>query len=101
MRIEKNNPHRMFPTLQTGKKEWFDYTAEVSIQRLSLSGMAGMVLCMNHSIDTLVFSLEGASVARLSWRYKEEVRVLCEKEVLYDPDMLLRLCVQLHGDEAV
>ena len=27
MRIEKNRPHRMFPTLETGKHQWKDYEA--------------------------------------------------------------------------
>ena len=59
MRIEKNRPHRMFPTLETGKHQWKDYEVSVSVRRLSQKGMAGLVFSMNHSIDTLVFYLDG------------------------------------------
>ena len=75
-RIEKNNPHRMFPTLQTGSLLWRDYDVQVRLRRLSTKGMAGLAFRMNDSIDTLVFSLEGRSRIQLSWRHKEEVQVL-------------------------
>ena len=38
-RIEKGNPHRMFPTLETGKKEWGEYQVSVRMRRLSTKGM--------------------------------------------------------------
>lgn len=75
-RIEKGNPHRMFPTLQTGDVLWKDYDASVTLRRLSTKGMAGLAFCMNDSIDTLVFSLEPGNRAALSYRHKEEVTVL-------------------------
>ena len=84
MRLEKNRPHRMFPTLQTGRLSWRNVAFSAMVRRLSLRGMAGLCFCMNHSIDTLVFSLEGRDRARLAWRYKEEVLVL--SEVLFDSD---------------
>ena len=57
MRIEKNRPHRIFPTLETGEKEWGEYTVSVKLRRLSTKGTAGIVFCMRDSIDTLAFCL--------------------------------------------
>lgn len=93
MRIEKNNPHRIFPTLQTGRMAWRNYTVSVTLRRLSLKGMAGIAFCMNHSIDTLVFSLEGRDRARLAYRHKEEIQVLCEVPFACDSDTDYRLFV--------
>lgn len=83
-RIEKGRPHRMFPTLQTGKREWKDYDVSVRLRRLSTKGMAGLAFCMNDSIDTLVFSLEGREWAQVAYRHKEEVQVL--KRVPYESE---------------
>lgn len=86
MRIEKGKPHRMFPTLETGKKEWGEYRVSVRMRRLSTKGMAGLVFCLNNSLDTLVFSLEGKDRAVLSYRHKEEVTVLEEARFVPDSD---------------
>ena len=95
MRIEKNHPHRMFPTLQTGKLSWNNYTVSAGVRRLSLRGMAGIAFCMNHSIDTLVFSLENRDTARLAHRYKEEIRVLAEAPYACGSDTEYRFCVDV------
>ena len=92
-RIEKNHPHRMFPTLQTGRLSWNNYAVSATVRRLSLRGMAGLAFCMNHSIDTLVFSLENSDTARLAHRYKEEIRVLAEVPFLSDSDTEYIFCV--------
>ena len=100
MRIEKNRPHRMFPTLETGKKQWKDYRVSVSMRRISQKGIAGLTVCLNHSIDTLVFYLEGKERAAAAYRHKEEVHIL--KEVLFphgcDEEYLL--CVDCMGNRA-
>lgn len=98
MRIEKNRPHRIFPTLQTGRISWRNYTAAVTLRRLSLRGMAGLAFCMNHSIDTLVFSLEERDRVRLAYRHKEEVQVLAEAAFASDSDTDYRLCVEVSGE---
>lgn len=94
MRVEKDNPHRIFPTLQTGSTLWKDYDVSVDLRRLSLNGMAGLVFCMNHSLDTLVFSLEGRHSAKLAYRHKEELQVLAETPFESQPDEIchLRVC---------
>lgn len=97
MRIEKNRPHRIFPTLQTGRLAWRNYAASVTLRRLSLRGMAGLAFCMNHSIDTLVFSLEDRTEARLSYRHKEDVQVLASAPFLSDSDTDYRLTVDVEG----
>lgn len=97
MRIEKNRPHRIFPTLQTGRSTWRNYTAEVTVRRLSLRGMAGLAFCMNHSIDTLVFSLEERGRVRLAYRHKEEVEVLAEAAFASDSDTEYCLQVDVNG----
>lgn len=99
MRIEKNRPHRMFPTLETGDRLWKDYEATVTIQRLSQKGMAGLAFCMNNSIDTLVFSLRDRDRAELSCRHKEELVTLAECEFVHDCDTLYRLSVDCNGKE--
>lgn len=101
MRIEKNHPHRIFPTLETGVKFWRDYEVSVAIRRLSQKGMAGLVVCLNHSIDTLVFYLEDKSRAVAAYRHKEEVHILKEVEFLHDSDKEYHLCVDCNGEEAV
>lgn len=100
MRIEKDRPHRMFPTLETGDPAWKNYSVSVSLQRLSRKGMAGLVFCLNDSIDTLVFSLEGMDRARLSYRHKETVTVLEEAEWEHDCDQRLVLTVDC-GEEGI
>lgn len=97
MRIEKNNPHRIFPTLQTGRSAWRNYAVAVTLRRLSLKGMAGVAFCLNHSIDTLVFSLEGRDGAQLAYRHKEEVQVLAQAPFVSDSDTDYRLCVDCDG----
>ena len=97
MRIEKNRPHRIFPTLQTGRLAWRNYAASVTLRRLSLRGMAGLAFCMNHSIDTLVFSLEDRTEARLSYRHKEDVQVLASAPFVSDSDTDYRLTADVEG----
>ena len=97
MRIEKNRPHRMFPTLETGNRLWRNYEASVKVQRLSQKGMAGLALCMNNSIDTLVFSLRDKNKAELSYRHKEELIILAECEFVHDCDTLYNLSVDCNG----
>ncbi len=94
-RIEKNHPHRMFPTLQTGRLSWNNYAVSATVRRLSLRGMAGLCFGMNHSIDTLVFSLENSDTARLAHRYKEEIRILAEVPFASDSDTEYRFCVDV------
>lgn len=97
MRIEKNRPHRMFPTLETGKHQWKDYEVSVSVRRLSQKGMAGLVFSMNHSIDTLVFYLDGKDKAAVAYRHKEEVHVLKEVVFPHGCDQEYRLKVDCDG----
>lgn len=101
MRIEKNHPHRMFPTLETGRGQWRDYLVSVTLKRLSQKGMAGLVLCLNHSIDTLVFYLEGRGRAAAVYRHKEEVHILKEADFPHGCDETYRLSVDCTGEEAV
>ncbi len=101
MRIEKNRPHRMFPTLETGSRHWRDYRVSVTLRRLSQKGMAGLVVCLNHSIDTLVFYLEGKDRAAAAYRHKEEVHILKEAPFSHDSDGYYRLSVDCDGEEAV
>lgn len=100
MRIEKGRPHRMFPTLETGELYWKDYEASVTIRRLSQKGMAGLAVCLNHSMDALVFYLEGKDKAVAARRYKEEVQVLREVRYPHSSDEEYRLCVDLEGSLA-
>ena len=97
MRIEKNRPHRMFPTLETGKHQWKDYEVSVSVRRLSQKGMAGLVFSMNHSIDTLVFYLDGKDKAAVAYRHKEEVQILKEVSLPHGCDQEYRLKVDCDG----
>lgn len=97
MRIEKNRPHRMFPTLETGSRLWKDYRVSVKLQRLSQKGMAGLAFCMNDSIDTLVFSLRDKDKAQLCYRHKEELLTLAECRFLHDCDTLYTLSVDCNG----
>ena len=97
MRIEKNRPHRMFPTLETGKHQWKDYEVSGSVRRLSQKGMAGLVFSMNHSIDTLVFYLDGKDKAAVAYRHKEEVQILKEVSFPHGCDQEYRLKVDCDG----
>lgn len=99
MRIEKNRPHRMFPTLETGSRFWKDYAVTVEMQRLSHKGIAGVAVCMNHSIDTLVFCLCDRDKAQLTYRHKEEVIVLAECSYKHDCDTVYQLAVDCNDDQ--
>lgn len=97
MRIEKNRPHRMFPTLETGEHLWRNYRMTAKLQRLSQKGMAGIAFCMNNSIDTLVFLLRDKDKAELHYRHKEEIIVLAETRFLHDCDTLYTMSVDCNG----
>lgn len=100
MRVEKGRPHRMFPTLETGKRQWRDYEVSVTMQRLSTKGMAGLVFCLNDSIDTLVFYLENRSRAAVAYRHKEEITILAEAEFVHSCDESCVLTVRCDGEKA-
>lgn len=100
MRVEKERPHRMFPTLETGKRQWRDYEVSVTMQRLSTKGMAGLVFCLNDSIDTLVFYLENRSRAAVAYRHKEEITILAEAEFVHSCDESCVLTVRCDGEKA-
>jgi rhamnogalacturonan endolyase len=97
MRIEKNRPHRTFPTLQTGHITWRDYSLQATIRRISTKGCAGIAFCMNNSIDTLVFQLENGKAAFVH-RHKEEVHELGSAPFPHDCDTYYTLSVELDGD---
>ena len=97
MRIEKNHPHRMFPTLETGEPEWKNYRASVKMRRLSGKGIAGLFFCGQNSLNGLVFGLNERGEAELSYRHKEEVTVLASCPYGQDPDRLLELSVDCEG----
>jgi len=90
MRIEKNRPHRMFPTLQTGIPQWQDYTCEIVLRRISSKGVAGLAFCMANSINTLVLQMEKGKIT-LVHRHKEEVYKLAEADYESDCDSWYRL----------
>ena len=69
----------------------------VSVRRLSQKGMAGLVFSMNHSIDTLVFYLDGKDKAAVAYRHKEEVQVLKEVSFPHGCDQEYRLKVDCDG----
>ena len=100
MRIEKNHPHKMFPTLEIGEKWWKDYCVSVKLRRLSQKGMAGLAFSLNNSMDTLVFSLEEKDRAVVSYRHKEEVVILKEIRFLHDSDHTYELSVDCDGEKA-
>ena len=100
MRVQKGKPHRIFPTLETGSPYWRDYAVEVSVRRLSLRGTAGLVFCLNHSIDTLVFALEAGGEAALCYRHKEELIQLARAPFEQNPDVYYRLRVDCEGELA-
>jgi hypothetical protein len=98
MRIEKNRPHRMFPTLQTGLIQWQDYTCEATLKRLSTKGVAGLAFCMKNSINTLVLQLEKGKIS-LVHRHKEEIYNLAEAVFENDCDTWYHLRVMCKDDK--
>mgnify|MGYP005790864665 FL=1 len=100
-RIEKGNPHMMFPTLTAGDVRWKNYRAGVTIRRISTKGVTGIAFCMRDSIDTLVFALENRNRAVLSYRHKEKVEELACTDFLCDCDTFYRLEVDLEDKKAV
>ena len=98
MRIEKGRPHRMFPTLETGDHLWKNYEASVKLHRLSQKGMSGLAVCMNNSIDTLVFNLRDKDKAELVYRHKDELIILAECEFPHDCDTIYSLRVDCNGE---
>lgn len=99
-RIEKDKPHRMFPTLQTGGKWWKNYSVSAVVRRLSTKGYAGIAFAMQNSLNTLVFQLEKEAVS-LVYRHKEEVEVLKRAEFRNDCDREYVLEISCFGDQAV
>ncbi len=97
-RIEKNRPHRTFPTLQTGSVHWKNYTYSALVRRMSTKGMAGIAFCMINSINTLVFSLEKNKTV-LSHRLKEDVIVLAEAEYTNDTDTYYVMTAEICDDK--
>jgi rhamnogalacturonan endolyase len=97
MRIEKNRPHRIFPTLQTGKTAWHSYRLQTVLRRLSTKGSAGLAFCMQNSINTLVFVLE-QDEAVLAYRHKEEVEILAKAPYPHNCDTYYTLEIDCNGD---
>lgn len=97
MRIEKNRPHRIFPTLQTGNVFWKNYYFTARMQRLSHKGMAGIAFCMNDSIDCLVLAFYDQNRVELHYRHKEELKVLASAEFSMDGDTLYEVGVDCDG----
>ncbi len=93
MRIVKNKPHRMFPTLETGNVYWRNIQMKVKMQRLSMKGMGGIFFNAISSINGLVFSMEGRNQVALKHRYKEELYVLAEAEYHQNCDDMYELMV--------
>lgn len=100
MRIEKDHPYRMFPTLQAGSRLWKDYSVKAVIKRLSTKGCAGISFAVQNSLNALVFQLEKGKAA-LVYRHKEEVIRL--EEAIYPNccDEEYELCVECRGSRAV
>ena len=69
----------------------------VSGRRRSQKGLAGLVFSMNHSIDTLVFYLDGKDKAAVAYRHKEEVQILKEVSFPHGCDQEYRLKVDCDG----
>ena len=101
MRIQKDNPHRMFPTLLTGSELWRNLCVTVRLRRLSTKGMAGLFFASRTSLDGLVFFLEGRERAVLAHRFKEEVRVLAEAPFPHDTDHVYELSADTDGSRVV
>ncbi len=101
MRVEKNHPHRMFPTLQTGKSTWTDLTVCATIRRLSLKGCAGIAFAMNHSMDTLVFQFMDRDRVQLIYRHKEDIIVLKEASFVSDADTDYPMSVVCSGSTVI
>lgn len=98
MRIEKGNPHRIFPTLQTGEETWKEYTLVAEMRRLSTKGSAGLCFSMNHSMDTLFFGLKDNDHAQLVYRHNEELEVLEESDFQNDTDHSYKLKIIIIGN---
>ncbi|MCL2415896.1 MAG: hypothetical protein FWD01_03685 [Defluviitaleaceae bacterium] len=102
MRIEKNRPHRIFPTLQTGSIFWHDYNFSAVLRRLSTNGIAGIAFCMQNSLNTLVFQLEkDAETVSLVRRHKEEIYPLAKADFVHNSDDYYKLSVQCIKDEII
>lgn len=97
MRIEKNKPHRTFPTLQTGSIYWRDYSYEAIVRRISTKGVAGIAFGMQNSLNTLVFLFDKDKVS-LVYRHKEEVKELASCEYIHDCDTYYKMKVECKGD---
>lgn len=101
MRIEKDKPHRMFPTLQTGKNEWFDYSLSAKVRRLSTKGSTGVCFCMKNSLNTLVFQFQKNKEVEIVYRHKENVEVLKRAFFESNSDIEYKLEVQIEGKIAI
>ncbi|MCL2528576.1 MAG: hypothetical protein FWE42_09190 [Defluviitaleaceae bacterium] len=97
MRIEKNRPHTIFPTLQTGSLFWHNYKAECTVRRLSTNGVCGLAFCMQNSLNTLVFQMEKNSIA-LVHRHKDKITTLAKASFAHNCDDYYVLCVDCDGD---
>lgn len=97
MRIQKNVPHRIFPTLETGDKHWHNILLSVVIKRLSTKGMTGVMFNALSSLNGLVFSFDGKNKATLTHRYKEELYVISQVDFISDCDTNYKVCIDCNG----
>ena len=98
MRIQKNVPHRIFPTLETGDIHWHNIRLDVTMRRLSTKGMAGVMFNAVSSLNGLVFSLDNRNKATLAHRYKEQVLTIAQVDFVSDCDREYHLTVDCNGD---
>ena len=97
MRLHNTEPHRTFPTLETGDRFWKDYDIEASVRMFNTKwGNAGIGFCAQNSLNMLVFMFEDKQV-KLVYRHKENVEELESKAFDYNSDDTYTLNVSVNG----
>ena len=97
MRLHNTEPHRTFPTLETGDRFWKDYDIEASVRMFNTKwGNAGIGFCAQNSLNMLVFMFEDKQV-KLVYRHKENVEELESKAFDYNSDDTYILNVSVNG----
>ena len=101
MRLHNTEPHRTFPTLETGDRFWRDYDIEAGLRMFNTKwGSAGIGFCAQNSLNLLACIFEDKKL-KLVYRHKEDVEEIKSVDFDYNCDDTYNIKVSVKGSHVI
>ena len=101
MRLHNTEPHRTFPTLETGDRFWRDYDIEAGLRMFNTKwGSAGIGFCAQNSLNLLACIFEDKKL-KLVYRHKENVEEIKSVDFDYNCDDTYNIKVSVKGNHVI